>query len=156
MPLTLTSPAFADGDPIPERFARDGKNVSPPLKWSGVPDGARSLVLVVEDPDAPHGTFGHWAVLNIPPSVDQLAEAEDGRPGTGALQQARNDFGNASYDGPAPPAGHGVHHYHFRLAALDVPSLDIPGQVGVKEIWKEAQRHAIEATELVGTYENAA
>ncbi|RWD98883.1 MAG: YbhB/YbcL family Raf kinase inhibitor-like protein, partial [Mesorhizobium sp.] len=61
-----------------------------------------------------------------------------------------------SYDGPAPPVGHGVHHYHFRLAALDVPSLGIPGQTGVKEIWKEARRHAIEATELVGTYEHAA
>lgn len=156
MPLTLTSPAFADGDPIPERFARDGENVSPPLKWSGIPDGTRSLVLVVDDPDAPRGTFGHWAVFNISPDVEQLAEAEDGKPGTEALQQGKNDFGNASYDGPDPPVGHGVHHYHFRLAALDVPSLGIPGQTGVKEIWKEARRHAIEATELVGTYEHAA
>ncbi|TIT75433.1 MAG: YbhB/YbcL family Raf kinase inhibitor-like protein, partial [Mesorhizobium sp.] len=82
MPLTLTSPAFADGDPIPERFARDGENVSPPLKWSGIPDGTRSLVLVVDDPDAPRGTFGHWAVFNISPDVEQLAEGEDGKPGT--------------------------------------------------------------------------
>ncbi|MDX8528217.1 YbhB/YbcL family Raf kinase inhibitor-like protein [Mesorhizobium sp. MSK_1335] len=156
MPLTLTSPAFADGDRIPERFSRDGENVSPPLKWSGIPDGARSLVLVVEDPDAPRGTFGHWAVFNISPGVRQLAEAADGKPGSEALQQGKNDFGNSSYDGPAPPAGHGVHHYHFRLAALDVPSLGVPGKAGVKEIWKEAQRHAIEATELVGTYEHAA
>ncbi|MDG4875565.1 YbhB/YbcL family Raf kinase inhibitor-like protein [Mesorhizobium sp. WSM4935] len=156
MPLTLISPAFADGDPIPERFTRDGENVSPPLKWSGVPDGTRSLVLIVDDPDAPRGTFGHWAVFNISPDVEQLAEGEDGKPGTEALQQGKNDFGNASYDGPDPPVGHGVHHYHFRLAALDVPSLGVPGQAGVKEIWKEARRHAIEAAELVGTYEHAA
>ncbi|GLS38627.1 hypothetical protein GCM10010869_42220 [Mesorhizobium tianshanense] len=71
MPLTLSSSAFADGGKIPERYTRDGKNVSPPLKWSGVPDKAKSLALVVQDPDAPNGTFGHWAVFNIPPDVIQ-------------------------------------------------------------------------------------
>lgn len=155
MPLTLTSPAFSDGDPIPARFTRDGENVSPPLKWTGVPEGTRSLALAVQDPDAPRGTFGHWAVFNIAPDVEQLPEAEGGKPGPGPLTQAKNDFGNAYYDGPEPPVGHGVHHYHFRLAALDVPSLDIPGQAGVKHIWQEAQRHAIEETELVGTYERS-
>ncbi len=153
MPLTLSSPAFPDGGTIPERYTRGGENVSPPLKWSGAPDGAKSLVLVVQDPDAPSGTFGHWAVFNIPADLDGLPDAEDGKPGPGSLRQGKNDFGNAYYDGPEPPRGHGVHHYHFRLAALDVPSLDVPGQVGVAEIWEEARKHALAEAELVGTYE---
>jgi Raf kinase inhibitor-like YbhB/YbcL family protein len=153
MPLTLSSPAFSDGGPIPERYTRDGENVSPPLKWSGVPDGAKSLVLVVDDPDAPRGTFGHWAVFNIFPDADGLPEAEGGKPGPDAPRQGKNDFGNAYYDGPEPPKGHGIHHYHFRLAALDVPSLDVPGQVGVERIWEEARKHALEEAELVGTYQ---
>ncbi|TIP83145.1 MAG: YbhB/YbcL family Raf kinase inhibitor-like protein [Mesorhizobium sp.] len=152
MPLTLISPAFPAGGKIPERYTRDGENVSPPLKWSGVPDGAKSLVLVVQDPDAPSGIFGHWAVFNIPPDAGELAEAQDGKPGPSALSQGTNDFGNAYYDGPQPPVGHGVHHYHFRLAALDVPSLSVPAQAGVQSVWKEAQKHALEQTELVGTY----
>lgn len=153
MPLILSSSAFADGDVIPQRYTRDGENVSPPLRWSGVPDGARSLVLVMEDPDAPRGTFGHWAVFNIDPDVDRLPEAEGAKPGPDALRQGQNDFGNAYYDGPEPPRGHGVHHYHFRLAALDVPSLEVPAQIGVGEIWEEARKHALEEAELVGTYE---
>ncbi|RUZ32453.1 YbhB/YbcL family Raf kinase inhibitor-like protein, partial [Mesorhizobium sp. M7A.F.Ca.CA.001.04.1.1] len=105
MPLALSSAAFAEGGPIPERYTRDGKNVSPPLKWSGVPDDAKSLVLVVQDPDAPSGTFGHWAVFNISAETRELPEAESGKPGPGALRQATNDFGNAYYDGPEPPVG---------------------------------------------------
>ncbi|MBZ9897443.1 YbhB/YbcL family Raf kinase inhibitor-like protein [Mesorhizobium sp. BR1-1-6] len=153
MPLTLSSPAFADGGEIPEAYTRDGKNVSPPLKWAGVPDGTKSLVLVVQDPDAPSGMFGHWGVFNISPEVQELPEAESGRPGPQALRQARDDFGNAYYDGPEPPAGHGVHHYHFRLAALDTPNLAIPASTGVERIWQEAQKHLLEQAELVGTYE---
>lgn len=153
MPLTLSSAAFADGEAIPQRYTRDGENVSPPLRWSGIPDGTKSFVLVMEDPDAPRGTFGHWAVFNIDPDTDGFPEAEGGKPGPDALRQGENDFGNAYYDGPEPPPGHGLHHYHFRLAALDVPNLDVPGQIGVEGIWKEACKHILEETELVGTYE---
>lgn len=153
MALTLSSPAFAEGETIPRRYTRDGENVSPPLRWSGLPDGTKSLVLVLDDPDAPSGTFGHWAVFNLSPDIEQLAEAESGKPGTDALRQGKNDFGNAYYDGPQPPVGHGPHRYHFRLAALDVPSLSIPADIGVLEIWKEASRHAIATASLVGVYE---
>ena len=153
MALTMSSPAFSDGGRIPERYTRDGANVSPPLRWAGVPDGAKSLALVVEDPDAPSGTFHHWAVFNIRPDTARLEEAESGKPGPEALRQGKNDFGNAYYDGPEPPRGHGVHHYHFRLAALDVPSLGIPAQAGARELWAEAKKHMIEQAELVGTYE---
>ncbi|MGX8012802.1 YbhB/YbcL family Raf kinase inhibitor-like protein [Mesorhizobium sp. ORM8.1] len=153
MPLTLASPAFSDGGDIPGRYTRDGKNISPPLKWSGIPDEAKSLVLVVQDPDAPSGMFGHWAVFNMSPKVGELPEAESGRPGPQALRQAINDFGNAYYDGPEPPVGHGVHHYHFRLAALDTPALSVPADAGIEPIWREAQKHAIAQAELIGTYE---
>lgn len=153
MPLTLMSPAFPEGGAIPRRYTRDGENVSPPMKWSGVPDGAKSLVLVMEDPDAPSGTFRHWAVFDIEPDRDGLPEAEGGKPGPGAPRQARNDFGNTYYDGPQPPRGHGVHHYHFRLAALDIPCIGVAGNVDIGRLWREAQRHALEEAELVGTYE---
>lgn len=153
MSLTLTSPAFADGETIPERYTRVGRNVSPPLKWSGVPEGTKSLVVIMDDPDAPSGTFSHWAVLNITPDAEGLPEAEGGKPGPEALNQGQNDFGHAYYDGPEPPRGHGLHHYHFRLAALDVPTLSAVAQGGIREIWREARKHALEETELVGIYE---
>lgn len=156
MALTLSSPAFADGENIPQRYTRDGENVSPPLHWSSVPDGTRSIVLILDDPDAPKGTFGHWAVFNIEAGSSGVEEAAGGKPGPGALRQGKNDFGNAYYDGPEPPVGRGKHHYHFRLAALDVPSLSVPAEIGVLDIWKEASKHALETALLVGTYERVA
>lgn len=153
MPLTLTSPAFEDGGAIPVRYTRDGENVSPPLRWTGIPEGTRSLIIVMQDPDAPSGTFGHWAVFDMPPEKSELPEAEGGEPGAGALRQGKNDFDNSYYDGPEPPRGHGVRHYHFRIAALDVPSLSLPAQIGVGRLWEEARKHLIEEAELVGLYE---
>jgi Raf kinase inhibitor-like YbhB/YbcL family protein len=159
MPLTLRTPAFANGKPIPKKYTRDGENLSPPLAWSGAPAGTRSFVLIVEDPDAPHGTFYHWAMFNIPGDRDGLAEGA-GKPslaksGDGASAPALglNDFGNLGYDGPEPPHGHGVHHDHFRLAALDVPSLRLPQRVEVAAVWAEATKHALATAEVVGTYE---
>jgi Raf kinase inhibitor-like YbhB/YbcL family protein len=152
MPLTLTSPAFADGQTIPVKYTRDGENLSPPLKWTGVPEGTRSFIVIVEDPDAPRGMFRHWAVYNIPADRDGLAQSVDTGPDH-AMRYGRNDFGNSSYDGPEPPQGHGVHHYHFRLGALSVPNLSIPGDAGVERIWKEAEKHLIEEARLTGIYE---
>src|SRR5438094_9131345 len=117
MTLTLRSPAFNDGERIPDRHARNHGNVSPPLQWSGEPDGTRSFVLVVEDPDAPRGLFRHWAAFDISPDRHRLDEGAGGR--GDALSQGANDFGDTGYDGPQPPQGHGPHHYHFRIAALD-------------------------------------
>src|SRR5690606_7446645 len=114
MPLTLISPAFADGQPIPRKYTQDGENLFPPLRWSGAPDGTRSYALLVEDPDAPNGTFRHCAIINIPGTASELPQSVDTAPDWPSLAYARNDRGNAAYDGPAPPQGHGVHHYHFR------------------------------------------
>jgi Raf kinase inhibitor-like YbhB/YbcL family protein len=152
MSLTLISPAFSQGERIPDKHARDGENLLPPVKWSGVPDGTRSFALIVEDPDAPHGTFRHLGVFNIPPTWEGLAESADTQNG-GGPRFAVNDFGFARYDGPQPPSGHGIHHYHFRLAALDVPKLSTHASAGIEAIWKEACRHKIEEAALIGIFE---
>lgn len=151
MPLTMISPAFSQGERIPDKHARDGENLLPPLKWSGVPEGTRSFTLIVEDPDAPSGTFRHLGVYNIPATWEGLPESADTR-GGGGPRFAVNDFGHARYDGPQPPKGHGTHHYHFRLAALDVPHLTVPASAGVEALWKEACKHKLDEAELVGTF----
>ena len=151
MALTLRSPAFADGERIPDNYVRDGQNLSPPLEWSGVPEGARSLLLMVEDPDAPRGLFRHWAVYDIPPEKRRLEEGAARR--DGKLKQGANDFGNSTYDGPQPPQGHGTHHYHFRLAALDTDHLDVGPKQRAEAVWSAAEASIIDQAELVGTYE---
>lgn len=150
MTFTLESPAFRDGERIPEKYARDGDNVSPPLAWKDAPTGTRSFLLVVEDPDAPSGTFRHWGVYDIEAERSRLPEAMTQGAGHGV-----NDFGNPQYDGPQPPKGHGVHHYHFRLAALDIETLHCEGRTRIEDMLDRARPHIIEQTELVGTYENA-
>ncbi len=122
MALSFICPDFPDRGTIPKTYTRLGDNVSPPLQWSPAPDGARSFALVVEDPDAPGGTFRHWAMYDIPPDKTGLGKGEAGET---RLPQAHNDFGDEGYDGHEPPGG-AAHHYHFRLMALDVPSLEVP------------------------------
>jgi hypothetical protein len=148
--MKISSPAFADGSAIPENFTKNGGNASPPLEWAGAPEGTRSFALVVEDPDAPSGMFRHWAVYDLPAERTSLSENEDVSDfGLGA-----NDFGHNRYDGPKPPPGHGVHHYHFRVAALDTDHLEnIPDGATAEAVWNAARRHAIDEAELVGTYE---
>jgi Raf kinase inhibitor-like YbhB/YbcL family protein len=160
MGFSIRSSAFSDGQTIPPRYSRDGANVSPPIEWSDAPADAKSYVLVVEDPDTPRGTFRYWAAYDIPAESHTLPEGLGSSRGPGAgssqasapIKMAVNDFGNLQYDGPQPPRGHGPHHYHFRLAALDVPSLKVPPRARIDEVWKAAQPHAIAETELVGTF----
>ncbi len=152
MPLMLVSPAFPPGGEIPPEYTCDGADISPPLSWSGLPDGTKSLVLVVEDPDAPSGTFRHWAAFDIPAGARGLDRGYGpSRPGQG-FREARNDFGKAAYGGPCPPRGHGVHHYHFRLLAISRPTLDLRALSTAAEVLKAAQPYAIRSVELVGTY----
>src|SRR6478752_6226634 len=99
MALALTSSAFADGGRIPRKYARDGENLFPPLRWTGLPEGAKSLALIVEDPDAPSGLFRHAAVYNIPPDRNELAQSVDTDTQSG-LRFGKNDFGGEAYDGP--------------------------------------------------------
>ena len=152
MPFTITSPAFKHGEVIPTRHTRDGDNLSPPLEWRDAPPETKSFVLIVEDPDAPSGTFRHWAIYNISANETGLPEGASAQ-GLRGAGEGVNGFRNARYDGPQPPKGHGPHHYHFRVAALDVPRLDIPASAKAEEIWAKAQPNIIAEAEVVGVYE---
>ena len=151
MTLTLRSPAFGNDERIPDRYARGPDNLSPPLEWSGAPEGTRSFALVVEDPDAPRGTFRHWAVHGLEPDRTRLDEGAGQRDSD--LAQGANDFGNSNYDGPEPPEGDAPHHYHFRLAALDTDHLEVGPRQRAEAVWEAAQGLILEVAELVGTYQ---
>jgi len=153
MPLMLMSPAILPGAAIPQEYTADGHDISPPLAWSGVPAGTRSLVLVIEDPDAPRGIFHHWAAYDIPPGTPGLAAGyRAGVPVAGILQ-ASNDFGTLGYAGPCPPSGSGPHHYHFELLALSRPSLGLPPDAPATQVIQASAPYVIARAELVGTYQ---
>lgn len=152
MALSLKSSVFDDGSEIPRKYSCQGEDVSPPLSWSGVPQETRSLALVCSDPDAPGGTFQHWAVFDLPPGTEGLDEGFT----VGQIEGAReavNDFGNAGYGGPCPPEGHGPHRYRFKLYALGQGQLSLGEAAKVEQVIEAAEAAAIETAELVGTYE---
>jgi Raf kinase inhibitor-like YbhB/YbcL family protein len=153
MTFSLSSPAFLPGHPIPPKYTADGDNLSPPLEWRGAPHGTKSFALVVEDPDAPSGTFRHWALFNISAGRDRLPAGVGHGTKTEDLGLGVNDFGHPHYDGPKPPKGDGTHHYHFKLAALDVETLSQAPKARAEDVWNAAREHVIADTELVGTYE---
>ena len=145
--IELTSDAFRDGQAIPARFSCDGSDQSPALSWSEPPRGTKSFALVLDDPDAPGGTFQHWGITDIPSSTRSIAGGEQlGRPVT-------NGFGKAGYGGPCPPKGHGPHHYHFRLYALDTDRLDLGSSPTVLDVETAAHGHTLAEGELVGFFE---
>lgn len=118
--LNLTSSSFKSGELLSSRYTCSGEDRSPVLQWESAPDGAKSLALLVEDPDAPGGTFVHWVMYNMPPSLTELTEnlsKEADLPLVGT--QGKNDFGRTGYNGPCPPRG-STHHYYFRVFALDL------------------------------------
>ena len=150
--MRLTSGAFADGKPIPERHTCDGANLSPPLQWAAVPAATRSLVLLCDDPDAPAGTWHHWAIYDIAADRRSLPEDAAGR-GDAGLHQAVNDFRKPGYGGPCPPSGHGLHRYHFRLLALDVTALGVRRGASCREVEQAARQHLIAEATLIGVYQ---
>jgi Raf kinase inhibitor-like YbhB/YbcL family protein len=145
--LSLASSDIADGQKIEARFTCDGDDISPALSWGEPPPGTRSYALIVDDPDAPSGLFRHWGAFDIPADALQLAT------GQAIGRQALNDFGKSGYGGPCPPQGHGPHHYHFKLLALDVDKLNVGTNPKVADVEQAAQQHAIGHGELVATYE---
>jgi Raf kinase inhibitor-like YbhB/YbcL family protein len=152
MTLTLTSSAFSDGERIPKRYTCDGEDLSPPLSWSGAPDGTVSFAVICDDPDAPMGTWHHWAAYDIPAEFTELQEDFPTEPRIGAVRQAITDFGQTGYGGPCPPEGHGTHHYNFRLLALEVKHLDLPADAKCEDVEKAAQPYILAKAELTGTY----
>lgn len=143
----LTSSDFGDGQPIPKVHSCDGADRSPALSWANLPAGTKSLALIVDDPDAPSGTFHHWGAYDIPPVTRSIASGD--APGS----QAMNDGGKSGYMGPCPPEGHGPHHYRFKLYALDVARLGLPANPKIEQVEVEARNHQLGLGQLVGTYE---
>lgn len=146
--LTIASPAFAWGAPIPRKHATEGDNVSPALAFTGVPEGTRSLAVICHDPDAPflHG-FTHWVLYAIPPDTTAVVEG-----GGDQYAQGDNDFGDTGYGGPEPPPGHGPHHYYFHLYALD-EEVGVAPRLGRRELLDRMEGHVLGQNRLVGTYE---
>jgi len=155
MTITIRSAAFAAGQPISKRHTDDGEDVSPALSWAGVPDNAKELALIMDDPDAPTPEpWVHWVIYKLPAATTGLAEgiatsAQLSEP-AGALQ-GENSWGTLGYRGPAPPGGL-AHHYHFKVYALDV-ALDVAAGLDKKQLLDEMHGHVIAEGELVGTYE---
>jgi Raf kinase inhibitor-like YbhB/YbcL family protein len=149
--LFVASSAFEHQQRIPRRFTCDGEDVSPQLSWHGVPDDAQALALVMEDPDAPRGTFTHWVYYNLAGTLRELPEGVEKteRPTTGG-EQGVNDFGNIGYNGPCPPPGP-AHHYHLILYALDRP-VDLPPGASKPDLDEAMRDHIIGLGELIGLY----
>jgi Raf kinase inhibitor-like YbhB/YbcL family protein len=148
MAITLTSDAFTAHGPIPQQYTGEGADVSPPLAWSGVPQGAKELALICEDPDAPTAEpWVHWVIYKIPPMLSGLPEGV-----RSDLTAGQNDFNQTGYRGPMPPPGHGMHQYHFHLYALDVSLLASPG-LTKSQLLDAMQGHILAEGELVGAYE---
>jgi Raf kinase inhibitor-like YbhB/YbcL family protein len=145
--FAMTSQDLRDGQPIPQVHSCDGADRAPQLSWGDPPAGTKSLALVMDDPDAPSGTFRHWGAYDIPATTREIAA----RQAVGT--QATNDFGKSGYGGPCPPKGHGPHRYRFKLYALDVERLELPANAKVEQVEAEALKHEIGIAQLTGTYE---
>ncbi len=159
MTMKITSEAFADGQPIPQKHTGDGEDVSPPLVWLGVHDGTKELALICDDPDAPTPEpWVHWLIYKIPPEVRELPE---NMPTDAQVEspveayQGENSWPSGrtiGYRGPAPPPGHGTHHYHFRLYALNA-QLDVAPGIDKAALLSAMSGHILAEAETVATYE---
>jgi Raf kinase inhibitor-like YbhB/YbcL family protein len=150
--MQLTSTAFTEGSPIPAQYSCEGKNVSPPLKWTGAPAEAKTLALIADDPDAPVGTWVHWVLYDLPASTSELPEATPKSQFTpGGARQGLNDFRHLGYGGPCPPPGK-PHRYFFKLYALDV-QLDLKPGATKKEVEHAMEKHVLAQGQLMGTYQ---
>ncbi len=156
MSLILTSPVFEAKGEIPKGYTGDGKDISPPLEWKGIPEQTKSLVLIVDDPDAPDPaapkmTWVHWLLYNLPPESTGLPEAVDSDKLPGETLEGLNDWHHTGYGGPSPPVGR--HRYFFKLYALDtvLPDLNRPTKVKLEQAMAD---HVISKIELVGTYQH--
>ena len=150
MALKITSLAFDEGDMIPKQYTCDGADISPPLSWSGMPEGTKSLALIADDPDAPSKTWVHWVLFNLPPDTAGLPEKvpSDDTLSNGA-RHGKTDFGRLGYGGPCPPGG--THRYFFKLYALDA-ILDLEVGVTKAELLKAMEGNVLAEGQLMGKY----
>jgi Raf kinase inhibitor-like YbhB/YbcL family protein len=155
MPLSISSAAFSQGQQIPSRYCKDSANVSPPFAWRGVPAATRSFALMMESADVSKDPFRHWAAYDIPADARHLDEGAGSAPHSVRLRSAVNDFGRRRYDGPHPPSGRSLHHYRFRLLALDVSRLKLRTGATAAEVAKAAKSHTIASAETTGTFKHS-
>jgi Raf kinase inhibitor-like YbhB/YbcL family protein len=148
--MKLVSNAFKEGQPIPRGYSCEGTNVSPPLEWSGVPKSAKTLALIVDDPDAPAGTWVHWVLYNLPAENIGIIESTPATETlTGGGIQGMNDFKKIGYGGPCPPSG--THRYYFKIYALDAELPLNPGATKA-DLEKVMEGHVVAEAQLMGTY----
>lgn len=146
--LEVSSPVCSWGGEIPAKHAKEGDDVSPPLQWSGLPDGTEQIAVICHDPDAPLPRgFTHWVLYGIPAATTAIPEG-----GGGSFVEGVNDYGDKGYGGPQPPEGHGTHHYYFWVYALDT-QLDLDPGLSRDELLDAISDHIIEQNRLVATYE---
>jgi len=146
--LKVESSAFESSGPIPKKYTGEGQDISPPISWSGEPDSTQSFALICDDPDAPRDEpWVHWLLYNIPFDRHELVEDE-----SEAGIAGENSWGNMAYGGPMPPPGHGTHHYHFKVYALD-EELGLGPGADKKTLLEAVDGHVLEQGELIGTYE---
>ncbi|MBM3859486.1 MAG: YbhB/YbcL family Raf kinase inhibitor-like protein [Verrucomicrobia bacterium] len=154
--MKLSGPSFQHNQPIPSKFTGEGADVSPALKWEGAPVDTKSFALICDDPDAMSvagRVWDHWLIWNIPATATELAEnVEKKETVLGVAKQGMNGWPRLGYNGPMPPPGHGVHHYIFKLYALDTV-LSLPAQATKKQLLDAMKGHVLAEAELVGTYE---
>ncbi len=155
MSLTVASPVFSSNGEIPKHYTCDGEDISPALQWSGLPEGTKSVALIVDDPDAPDPaapkmTWVHWVLYNIPPDASGLPEGVRSQDLPGGTKEGLNDWKRTGYGGPCPPIGR--HRYFHKLYALDVVLPDL-GKPTKKELEKAMEEHILSKAELVGTYQ---
>jgi Raf kinase inhibitor-like YbhB/YbcL family protein len=157
MALTVESPAFPDGGEIPAKYTCEGQDIAPPLAWSGIPPGTRSLVLIVDDPDAPDPkaprmTWVHWVVYNMPPDTTALPEGTTSKQLPAGSSEGLNDWKRAGYGGPCPPVGR--HRYFHKLYALDTVLEEMSKPVKA-EVEAAIEGHVIEQAQMIGTYQKS-
>ncbi len=150
MAFKLFSTAFSEGGWIPDLHSCQGADISPSLEWSGEPPETRSFVLIMEDPDAPSGTFTHWLLYDLQPKTHQLAQGY--RVGSLGVS-GRNGFGRDGYAGPCPPKGRGPHRYFFRLHAADVHTLGLPAGSSAAEVQQALKGHVLAEAQYMGRFE---
>jgi len=150
MAFQVFSTAFTEGGWIPDLHTCQGADLSPPLEWSGAPAGTLSFALVVDDPDAPVGTWNHWLLYDIPAKVHNLAQ---GYKAGGIGLSGQNDFGKSGYGGPCPPKGHGPHRYFFNLYALSLQTLGLPAPAKRRQLDQAIQGHVLAEARYMGRYE---
>lgn len=146
--ITIKSEDFKYGENIPAEYTCDGKNISPGLFWNGIPVGTKSIALIMDDPDAPKGTFVHWILFNLPANVDKLPRSIIPR-GSFLKNEGMTDFGRTGYGGPCPPSG--IHRYYFRLYALDI-LLNLESGATRKQVDNSMIGHILASGELLGLY----